>query len=69
MPSKTQLFQVNRFPRLARIDLLPIARGIPPSKIPTGQRYLQKKGSASPTSLAKVIGSAMTKTARIPYFR
>ena len=63
-----QLFQVKSAPRLARMLSLAMARGMPPSRMPAGQRYLQKKGSPMPTSLTTVMGRTMTKSTKIPYF-
>ena len=42
--------------------------GIAPSSTPWGHRYLQKKGSPSPTSLVKISGSVIVNS-RIRYLR
>ena len=55
--------------RAALIDLLAIERGIPPSSIPCGQRYLQKYGEAPPSSSVKNIPKSQTTKIKIKYLR
>lgn len=69
MPSKMQLFHVNSAPRLARMPPSAIDSGMPPSRIPAGQIYLQKNGSPKPTSFTIVMGRTITKTTRMTYLR
>ena len=61
-------FQVNNVPNVARMFLSTIESGIPPSKIPCGQMYLQKYGNAIPALFVIMIGSNITATARIINF-
>lgn len=43
-------------------------RGIPPSRVPAGQIYLQKAGSPTPAKFLSATGRIKTKTKRITYF-
>ena len=54
-------FQLYRKPAAARIELSRRTRGIPPSRVPAGQIYLQNQASPSPVISIMHIGSNMTK--------
>ena len=62
-------FHLKSHPRERRIASFSNTSGIPPSSVPTGQIYLQKKGSPTPYLERTMNGSANTITNRIRYFR
>ena len=62
-------FQRNSQPRAGRSTSLSSTSGTPPSSVPTGHRYSQKKGTPAPYSLRQSSGSPTTSRARTPYLR
>ena len=63
------LLNVNSFPRAERMPAFASESGIAPSKTPCGQMYLQKNGSPIPIEFVTSIGSMITKTISMTYFR
>ena len=66
---KIILLNRNKLPSAERIAVFPIANGMAPSNTPCGQRYLQKNGSPIPMEFVTSIGSRMTNTIKMKYFR
>lgn len=67
--TRIMLLNVKSLPSAERIPALKSERGMAPSSTPWGQIYLQKKGSPIPIGFVTNIGSRITKTTRITYFR
>lgn len=68
-PVSKMNFQVNSFPNTERMAGLAILSGIPPSKIPCGQRYLQKYGGDIPVLSTRKTPSSQTIPIKMMYFR
>ena len=62
-------FHRKSLPSVALMAGLAIDRGMPPSSMPCGQMYLQKYGEDIPAALFKNVGSMMTATSKMMYFR
>lgn len=60
-------FHVKSLPSAARMLLSASESGIPPSRIPCGQIYLQKYGMEIPAWFVIRIGNTITAMIRIPY--
>ncbi len=65
IPIRMATFHLNKKPTAALRFLFISTRGIPPSKVPTGQMYLQNHGFPNPVISITNIGRIITKTARI----
>ena len=63
------IFQKNKNPIVFLKLSFFITSGIAPSKAPAGQIHLQKYGAASPNLLVKNMGSKITNTKSIRYFK
>ena len=62
---RIKTFHLKRNPMALFRDLFRRTRGIPPSKVPTGQINLQNHGSPKPVISTTNKGSRITKTLRI----
>lgn len=65
MTIKMATFHLNKKPIAERKVLFIKTSGIPPSKVPTGQIYLQNQGFPKPVISITNIGRIITKTVRI----
>lgn len=63
------IFQLNRKPIASCSGGLADTSGIPPNSVPEGQIHLQNQGSPFPRRFTANIGSMITNTTRIMYFR